>query len=117
MLLTRPLQTFGAIFRHQPSTNRSLIEQTSTNSFWEANIAPAVNDQIDWYIQMERLMSDVKSSCTNEEITAWLRGLLTIAWADGNFDEYEQKMIANLTEDELQRYLLRGILNRLPQRN
>jgi tellurite resistance protein len=50
---------------------------------------------------MERLMSDAKSSCTNEEITAWLRGLLTIAWADGNFDEYEQKMIANLTEEEL----------------
>ena len=102
MLLTRPLQTFGAIFRHQPSTNKSSIEQISSNNFWEANIAPAVNDQIDWYIQMERLMSDVKSSCTNEEITAWLRGLLTIAWADGNFDEYEQKMIANLTEDELQ---------------
>lgn len=101
MLLTRPLQTFGAIFRHQPSTNRSSIEQTSSNNFGEANIAPAVNDQIDWYIQMERLMSDAKSSCTNEEITAWLRGLLTIAWADGNFDEYEQKMIANLTEDEL----------------
>ena len=101
MLLTRPLQTFGAIFRHQPSTNRSSIEQTSSNNFGEANIAPAVNDQIDWYIQMERLMSDAKSSCTNEEITVWLRGLLTIAWADGNFDEYEQKMIANLTEDEL----------------
>jgi len=101
MLLTRPLQTFGAIFRHQPSTNRSSIEQKSSNNSWEANIAPAVNDQIDWYIQMERLMSDAKSSCTNEEITVWLRGLLTIAWADGNFDEYEQKMIANLTEDEL----------------
>ena len=101
MLLTRPLQTFGAIFRHQPSTNRSSIEQKSSNNFGEANIAPAVNDQIDWYIQMERLMSNAKSSCTNEEITVWLRGLLTIAWADGNFDEYEQKMIANLTEDEL----------------
>ena len=101
MLLTRPLQTFGAIFRHQPSTNRSSIEQKSSNIFGEANITPAVNDQIDWYIQMERLMSDAKSSCTNEEITVWLRGLLTIAWADGNFDEYEQKMIANLTEDEL----------------
>jgi len=101
MLLTRPLQTFGAIFRHQPSTNRSSIEQKSSNNFLEANIAPAVNDQIDWYIQMERLMSDAKSSCTNDEITVWLRGLLTIAWADGNFDEYEQKMIANLTEDEL----------------
>ena len=101
MLLTRPLQTFGAIFRHQPSTNRSSVEQKTSNNSWEASIAPAVNDQIDWYIQMERLMSDAKSSCTNEEITAWLRGLLTIAWADGNFDEYEQKMIANLTEEEL----------------
>ncbi|MEG3849560.1 Mo-dependent nitrogenase C-terminal domain-containing protein [Microcoleus sp. herbarium19] len=47
------------------------------------------------------LMSNAKSACTNEEITAWLRGLLTIAWADGNFDEDEQKMIANLTHDEL----------------
>ncbi|MEG4203603.1 Mo-dependent nitrogenase C-terminal domain-containing protein [Microcoleus sp. Pol7_A1] len=47
------------------------------------------------------LMSNAKSSCTDEEISAWLRGLLTIAWADGNFDEDEQKMIANLTQDEL----------------
>jgi tellurite resistance protein len=101
MLLTRPLQTFGAIFRHQPSTNRSSIDQKSSKNYWEGNIEPAVNEQIDWYIQVEMLMSNAKSSCTNEEITAWLRGLLTIAWADGNFDEYEQKMIANLTEDEL----------------
>jgi len=77
------------------------MEQKSSKNSWEANIAPAVNDQIDWYIQMEMLMSNAKSSCTNEEITAWLRGLLTIAWADGNFDEYEQKMIANLTQDEV----------------
>ena len=54
-------------------------------------------------------MSDAKSSCTNEEITAWLRGLLTIAWADGNFDEYEQKMIANLTEDELRPVSFEGV--------
>ncbi|MEO6863554.1 MAG: Mo-dependent nitrogenase C-terminal domain-containing protein [Microcoleus sp.] len=47
------------------------------------------------------LMSNAKSSCTDREIAAWLRGLLTIAWADGNFDENEQKMIANLTQDEL----------------
>lgn len=100
MLLTRPLQAFGAIFEHKPSTNR-LIEQKSSNNSWDQNIEPAVNEQIDWYIQMEMLMGNAKSSCTNEEITAWLRGLLTIAWADGNFDEDEQKMIANLTQDEL----------------
>ncbi|MCW6051406.1 Mo-dependent nitrogenase [Lyngbya sp. CCAP 1446/10] len=47
------------------------------------------------------LMSNAKCNCTDQEIAAWLRGLLTIAWADGNFDENEQKMIANLTQDQL----------------
>lgn len=100
MLLTRPLQAFGAIFRHKPSTNRP-IDQKSSKNYGEGNISPALNQELDWYIQLEMLMSNAKSSCTNEEITAWLRGLLTIAWADGNFDEDEQKMIANLTHDEL----------------
>lgn len=100
MLLTRPLQAFGAIFRHKPSTNRA-IEQKNSKNYYEGNISPAPNQELDWYIQLEMLMSNAKSSCTNEEITAWLRGLLTIAWADGNFDEDEQKMIANLTHDEL----------------
>lgn len=100
MLLTRPLQAFGAIFRHKPSTNRP-INQKSSKNYGEGNVFPAPNQQLDWYIELEMLMSDAKSSCTNEEITAWLRGLLTIAWADGNFDENEQKMIANLTQDQL----------------
>ncbi|WP_009633838.1 Mo-dependent nitrogenase C-terminal domain-containing protein [Synechocystis sp. PCC 7509] len=34
--------------------------------------------------------------CTDEQVSAWLRGLLTIAWADGNFDLEEQKLIAAL---------------------
>ena len=99
MLLTRPLQAFGAIFRHKPSTNRP-IDQKSSKNYGEGNISPALNQELDWYIQLEMLMSNAKSSCTNEEITAWLRGLLTITWADGNFDENEQKMIANLTQDQ-----------------
>jgi len=100
MLLTRPLQAFGAIFGHKPSTKRS-IEQKSSKNYLEGNIYPAPNQQLEWYIQLEILMSNAKSSCTDAEITAWLRGLLTIAWADGNFDENEQKMIANLTQDQL----------------
>lgn len=43
----------------------------------------------------------VKSSYTDEQTAAWLRGLLAIAWADGNFDEEEQKVIAALTQDEI----------------
>jgi tellurite resistance protein len=43
----------------------------------------------------------VKTSYTNEQLSAWIRGLLTIAWADGNFDEGEQELIASLSQNEL----------------
>ncbi|GFE70131.1 Mo-dependent nitrogenase C-terminal domain-containing protein [Chroococcus sp. FPU101] len=36
---------------------------------------------------------------SDEQISAWLRGLLTIAWADGHFDPEEQDMIAQVTKD------------------
>ena len=38
---------------------------------------------------------------TDQQISAWIRGLLTIAYADGHFDEEEQELIHNLTQDEL----------------
>ena len=43
----------------------------------------------------------VNSPLTGEQISAWLRGLLTIAWADGHFDPEEQAMIGELTQMEL----------------
>ena len=43
----------------------------------------------------------VQSPYSNEQIAAWLRGLLTVAWADGNFDAKEQELIANITDKEL----------------
>ena len=47
------------------------------------------------------MASAVQSPYTSEQIAAWLRGLLTIAWADGNFDEHEQQLITTLTKEEL----------------
>ncbi|MBW4631773.1 MAG: nitrogenase [Iphinoe sp. HA4291-MV1] len=47
------------------------------------------------------MTSAVKSPYTSEQIAAWLRGLLTIAWADGDFDPQEQELITTITEDEL----------------
>ncbi|MCZ2200334.1 Mo-dependent nitrogenase C-terminal domain-containing protein [Cylindrospermopsis raciborskii] len=38
---------------------------------------------------------------TREQIAVWLRGLLTIAWADGNFDTQEQELINSITKDQL----------------
>ncbi len=42
-----------------------------------------------------------ESPYTQEQIKVWLRGLLTLAWADGNFDEEEKALITAMTEEEL----------------
>jgi tellurite resistance protein len=47
------------------------------------------------------MISAVQSPYSSEQIAAWLRGLLTIAWSDGNFDAQEQQLIASITNDEL----------------
>lgn len=47
------------------------------------------------------MTSLTQSSYTQEQITAWLRGLFTIAWADGHFDPVEQEMLAQIAQDEL----------------
>ncbi|MCU0552212.1 MAG: nitrogenase [Leptolyngbya sp. Prado105] len=43
----------------------------------------------------------VQPNYTNAQISVWLRGLLTLAWADDNFNETEQQLIASLTHHEL----------------
>lgn len=47
------------------------------------------------------MTSVIQSPYSNEQITVWLRGLLTVAWIDGDFDEEEQKLIASLTQKEI----------------
>jgi tellurite resistance protein len=40
----------------------------------------------------------IESIMTESDVqTIWLRALLTLAWADGDFDEREQKLVAELT--------------------
>ncbi len=41
------------------------------------------------------------SPYTQEQIKIWLRGLLTLAWADGDFDDDEKALIVAITQDEL----------------
>jgi len=47
------------------------------------------------------MMSTIQSPYTREQISVWLRGLLTVAWADGHFDIQEQSLIADLTHHDL----------------
>ncbi len=44
-------------------------------------------------------VTSVMTPDNNDQTSAWLRGLLTIAWADGNFDTEEQKLITALAMD------------------
>ncbi|HBL62788.1 MAG TPA: nitrogenase [Cyanobacteria bacterium UBA8803] len=46
-------------------------------------------------------MTVIPSPYTEDQIAAWLRGLLTVAWADGHFDPEEQEVLAQVTQDEL----------------
>lgn len=45
--------------------------------------------------------TETLSNYTDQQVCAWLRGLLTIAWADGNFDENERELITSLTQEDL----------------
>ena len=45
------------------------------------------------------MVSVIKSPYTDRQIAAWLRGLLSIAWSDGNFDPEEQALICQLTHE------------------
>ena len=43
-------------------------------------------------------MTEINNSAyTDSQIIAWLRGLYTIAWADGHYDPQEQELITQLT--------------------
>jgi len=47
------------------------------------------------------MTTEIESPYTSEQISVWLRGLLTLAWSDGNFDVEEQKLITSLTHQEV----------------
>jgi len=47
------------------------------------------------------MTSRLQSSYTSQQVSVWLRGLLTIAWADGHFDPQEQHLITSLVNQEL----------------
>jgi tellurite resistance protein len=47
------------------------------------------------------MTTTIASSYTTEQSNTWIRGLVTIAWADGAFEPEEQQLIASLMVDEL----------------
>jgi tellurite resistance protein len=46
-------------------------------------------------------MEKPSASCTDAQIAVWLRALLSLAWADGDFDQAEQSLVASITHHEL----------------
>jgi tellurite resistance protein len=52
-------------------------------------------------IDIPSMISTIQSSDTSQQTAVWLRGLLTVAWADGHLDPEEQALIATLTDHPL----------------
>jgi len=46
-------------------------------------------------------MSSTASLYAPEQFSLWMRALLALAWADGDFDVQEQQLLATLTEQEV----------------
>ncbi|KAM3092224.1 Mo-dependent nitrogenase C-terminal domain-containing protein [Phormidesmis sp. 146-35] len=46
-------------------------------------------------------MEKTSAFCTDTQISVWLRALLSLAWADGDFDQAEQCLVASITHHEL----------------
>ena len=44
-------------------------------------------------------ITNPNSAYSDRQVVAWLRGLYTIAWADGQYDPEEQELITQLAED------------------
>jgi tellurite resistance protein len=47
------------------------------------------------------MVSMIQDSYTDEQMTAWLKGLLSIAWVDGHFAPEEQSLITAMMEQDL----------------
>ncbi len=47
------------------------------------------------------MASTTKSAYTEEQTAVWIRGLVSLAWADGHFDTKEQAMISTLLHKDL----------------
>lgn len=41
------------------------------------------------------------STLSSDQSSVWIKGLLSVAWADGQFDSEEQKLITDLIQDEI----------------
>jgi tellurite resistance protein len=48
---------------------------------------------------MANRVSDAHAPYSDTQISVWLRGLLTVAWADGHFDKQEQEVITALIQE------------------
>lgn len=47
------------------------------------------------------MVNTTQRSNSEQQTTAWLRGLVAIAWADGHFDPEEQEIITSLLQQDL----------------
>lgn len=46
-------------------------------------------------------MTSIVKYYTKKQLEVWIRGLLTIAWSDNDYEQHEQELIATLLENEL----------------
>ena len=90
-----------SLFDAEPhSASVTTLEPCKCLVLTQAQIYQAIKENPDIGVNIIRILSKRVRLLSNH-VSAWLRGLLTIAWADGEYNSEEKTLIEGLVRDDL----------------
>ncbi|MFB2981615.1 Mo-dependent nitrogenase C-terminal domain-containing protein [Microseira sp. BLCC-F43] len=98
-----PGKYFGemSLFDSEPhSASVTTLEPCKCLVLTQAQIYKAIRENPEIGVNIIRILSK-RVRLLSLHVSAWLRGLLTIAWADGEYNAEEKKLIEGLVRDDL----------------
>ena len=98
-----PGKYFGemSLFDSEPhSASVTTLEPCKCLVLTQAQIYKAIRENPEIGVNIIRILSQ-RVRLLSLHVSAWLRGLLTIAWADGEYNAEEKKLIEGLVRDDL----------------
>lgn len=90
-----------SLFDSEPhSASVTTLERCKCLVLTQAQIYRAIKENPDIGVNIIRVLSK-RVRLLSQHVSAWLRGLLTVAWADGEYNAEEKSLIEGLVKNEL----------------
>lgn len=99
-----------SLFDREPhSASVTTVEPTKCLALSQEKMNQIIYEHPEIGLQVIRLLCD-RVYKLNQRISSWLRGLLTVAWADGEYNQEEKSLIEGLVKSDLDPNLNIGAL-------